>query len=185
MQIKDSASILHNDGPMVLISGGTNRRVLIIFDIRLEALPARNGDLARCPTGISKELVAFEGGCALLRKSWINEIDKRIAQIQISALVDWQVEEIESVSAEAQRLQLHDELLLRVTMRDVPQHQGRHQTFCVNVFVGRTRKKILLVSALMLQILQFRVDLNDHGAMCIKASLEKFFSCLKQSSTLS
>mmetsp|Transcript_662 Transcript_662/g.2034 ORF Transcript_662/g.2034 Transcript_662/m.2034 type:complete len:202 (+) Transcript_662:254-859(+) len=98
--------------------------LLVMAQIRLQALQMSDGHGSYLGPGLL--LVLLEGVAgqhfkATLRKGAVDEVHEGVADVAHAAGVDRGVEEVEG-PCEAQRLQLADQLALRVTVRDVADH---------------------------------------------------------------
>mmetsp|Transcript_661 Transcript_661/g.2028 ORF Transcript_661/g.2028 Transcript_661/m.2028 type:complete len:267 (+) Transcript_661:254-1054(+) len=105
--------------------------LLVMAQIRLQALQMSDGHGSYLGPGLL--LVLLEGVAgqhfkATLRKGAVDEVHEGVADVAHAAGVDRRVDEVEG-PCEAHRLQLMDQLLLRVAVRDVPDHHGGRRCF--------------------------------------------------------
>merc|ERR1740121_568261 len=79
--------------------------------------------------------VAIESLTAALRPLCGDEVDKHIAYIAHRAKVGRRVQEVEGIATETDESQLMDDILLRVSIRNVPDHQRRWRHLVINIGV--------------------------------------------------
>mmetsp|Transcript_164312 Transcript_164312/g.522565 ORF Transcript_164312/g.522565 Transcript_164312/m.522565 type:complete len:241 (+) Transcript_164312:308-1030(+) len=115
----------HDHGAATLRAGtAVHGRILVVAQVRLQALQMGDRDCGNLRPGLLLVLlegVAGQNAQAMVSPIASDEVHEGIADVAHAAGVDRGVEEVEG-PCEAQRLQLADQLALRVTVRDVADH---------------------------------------------------------------